>query len=233
MAVLTSYEGSNNDYENGGTGGYRAQSFQIQNNANISGVSIYGSKGNGATGTFKIILVSTLGGAELATTGTLNTSTLTTYGLPDWNAVTFSTPYSATKDTTYYLVVRPLSGSVSDEVRLSLDNTSPSYSYGSKWDSTDNVTWAETSGSDYNFRVSGTVSDISLSCGTGAFTLTGIATTFNRGWSLVCSTGNYVLTGIATTLKRTGTQWTNQTKNSSTFTNTTKSSTSWTNQSKS
>lgn len=155
MAYLTSYEGSNNDYENGGTGVYRAQSFQVQNGATITGCSFWGSKGSLSSGTFKFILVSTLGGSELATTGSINSSTLTAHGSPDWNAVTFTTPYDVAANTTYYIVLVSLTGSATDEVRWSLDNTSPTYSYGTRWGSNNNITWTEYNTTDYSFRISG------------------------------------------------------------------------------
>lgn len=158
MATLTSYEGSNDDYENTGTTSFRAMGFQFQTtDASVTGASFFGSKGNGATGTFKVILVSTLGGSELATTGTLNTSTLTAFGANDWNPVTFTVPYAGTFDTQYHIVVMPLSGSTSDEVRWSADTTSPTYAYGTSATSTDNVTWTPQATIDRNFRVTGTV----------------------------------------------------------------------------
>lgn len=159
MATLTSYEGSNDDYENGGTGGHRAQAFQFQtNDATITGLGMYGSKGNGATGTFKFVLRSgSVTGTEVATTGTLNTSTLTAYGSAAWNDLTFTTPYSATKDTTYWLVCVCLSGSAVDEVRWSTDTTSPSYSYGASWYASSGDTgWTEYTTRDKNFRIYGT-----------------------------------------------------------------------------
>lgn len=167
MATLTSYEGSNDDYENGGDANalkYRAQGFQFQtDDASITGCSIYGSRGSQASGTFKVVLSTSLGGAELATTGNLTTtSALSAYGSPDWNDLTFTTPYSATKDTQYYLTLVCLTGSDSDEVRWSRDGTSPTYAYGSRSYSSDGSSWTTEPSVDTNFRVYGTTAAADL-----------------------------------------------------------------------
>lgn len=157
--LLTNYEGSNDDYENGGTNANRAQSFQFQtNNATISGISLYGSKGSLSSGTFKFVLRSgSASGTEVASTGTITTSNLSSYGSPAWNTMTFTTPYSALKDTTYWLVLICLTGSTSDEVRWSTDTTSPSYSYGSRYYATSGDTgWTQDTTRDYNFAIYGT-----------------------------------------------------------------------------
>ena len=148
--TTTSYEGSNDDYENNGSTATAGQSFQIQTNAFITGISIYGSRGNLQSGTFKVEIKDTsTTGTVLATTGTLTTSTaLSVYGSPAWNDLTLSSGVLLAKDTTYYLVLTTLTGSASDEVRWSTDTTSPSYAYGQYWSGA-----TGTSGKDRNFRI--------------------------------------------------------------------------------
>ena len=160
MAVLTNYEGSNNDFENIGlvTSKAVAQGFQVPSNSTCTSVSIYGSRGNGATGTFAAEVYSGAApDSTLVKTETFNTSTLTVYdGSPHWEEIVFTTPFSLVAGTQYYLIIRPVTGSDVDEVRWSSDTTSPTYSYGARW--TKNTgSWVETTGRDKNFRVSGTV----------------------------------------------------------------------------
>lgn len=160
MAVLTSYEGSNDDYENIGTGAAypRAQGFKVPSNSTCSGASIYGSQGSTASGTFSLSIYS---GADPATTLVYSetyttTSVLSAYGSAAWNSITFATPPSLVSGTQYYLRVIALTGSAADEVRWSTDTTSPSYADGAKW-TYGGATWTEVTGSDENFRINGTV----------------------------------------------------------------------------
>lgn len=160
MAVLTNYEGSNDDYENIGTSDNyrRAQAFQLALASTVTSVSFWGSKGNGASGTFEVRITS--GASPDSTviyTETFNTSSLSAFGSPAWNELTLATPQNLSASTTYYLEIHPLTGSATDEVRWSRDTTSPTYSSGSNW-SKSTGSWVEVTGSDENFRISGSSS---------------------------------------------------------------------------
>ena len=161
MAILTNYEGSNDDYENGGTIGHRAQSFQLSEDASVSSISIYGSRGNSYSGTtrFAIYTGVTTGSSGTEVVGkTVNTSTLTGYGSSAWNEITFDSPVNLVTGTTYFLKVMSLTGSSNDEVRWSTDTSSPGYASGGSWYATAGDTgWVDYSGSkDKNFRINGT-----------------------------------------------------------------------------
>lgn len=251
MATLTSYEGSNDDYENNGTSSnHPGQSFQFQTSDGIiTGCSIYGGQGSSASGTCKVELKTTSPtGTVVATTGTFNTNTLTAYGTPQWNDLTFSTPYSATKDTTYYLVFTAVTGSTTNETRWSVDQTSPTYSYGKYYlGSTPNANY------DRNFRIYGTQAvNYTLTMDAGSFILTGIDTILTSARSIVCSVGSYTLTGIDVILNRaiimamgvgsyiltgidaifTFFRWTHDTKPTTSWANDTEPTTSFTNDTK-
>lgn len=158
MAVLTSYEGANDDYENGGTNGYRGQSFKVPSNSSVTSISIYGSRGNTYSGTTTVsIWATSLTGTELGSK-TVNTSTLTAYGSPAWNEITFDTPINLTGAVQYYLKVATSTGSAADELRWSTD-VGGTYADGASWYATTGDTgWTENTGREKNFRISGTVS---------------------------------------------------------------------------
>lgn len=166
MAVLTNYEGSNDDYENIGTGDVyrRAQSFQLALASTVSSVSFWGSKGNGATGTFEIrITTGAAPDASVIYTETFNTSVLSAYGSPAWNELTLTTPQNLSASTTYYLEIHPLTGSATDEIRWAKDTTSPSYASGACWQK-NTGSWVENTSLDENFRISGSSStDVTVS----------------------------------------------------------------------
>jgi len=135
IIIGTEYAGSNDNYENTGTttnGANVGQSFQIPSDASVYACAIWGSRGNAASGTFKIELLSgSYAGTVIATTGTLTTtSVLSAYGSPAWNAISFTAPVALSGATTYYLKLTVISGSATDEIRWSEDTTSPSYAYG-------------------------------------------------------------------------------------------------------
>jgi len=160
MAILTSYEGSNDDYENGGTNAGRGQSFIIPSNSSVTSISISGSAGASASGTTRFSIHSTsMTGTELAGK-TITTSTLSAYGSPAWNEITFDSPVNLTGGVTYYLKALSLTGSAADELRWSTDTTSPSYASGGAWYATTGDTlWVDYAGTrDKNFRVNGNVS---------------------------------------------------------------------------
>lgn len=161
MAILTSYEGSNNDYENGGTVAGRAQSFKIPSDASVTSISIYGSRGNGASGTTRFSIwtgVTTSSPGTEVGGKTVNSTTLSTYGTPAWNEIVFDTPLNLTAGVQYWLKVISVTGSASDEIRWSTDTTSPTYADGGAWYATSGDTgWVDYTGTrDKNFRVSGT-----------------------------------------------------------------------------
>lgn len=113
----------------------------------------------------------------------------------------------------------------------------------------DEVTMLYNGGSGFTYPF---VTGYTITCLTGTFTLTGVATNFLRGYALVCSAGNFVLTGIDTLFKKgygilcdvgtfimTGfdtmfrhSGWTSRTKPSTTFTDRTKPTTTFTDRTK-
>lgn len=155
MATLTEYDGSIDDTNNFGTGLWELQSFKIPNPASITGISFKGSRGNSPSGTTYTINVrsdtynGTIVGGE-----TFNLSTLPAYtATPGFVDVTFTTPFNIVDETkTYFLEIKPNDGSVNDEIRWSIDTTSPSYADGNRWTSggTDSTTI------DHNFKIYGT-----------------------------------------------------------------------------
>ena len=151
--IQASYEGNNDDYENGGTGqNGRGQSFKVASNADICAFSLFGSAGNLASGTFKVEILSGsfASGDILATTGTLTTtSALSSYGSAAWNKIEFEDVVLLTAGVQYYLRMTAISGSSNDEVRWSTD-TSSSYADGAYYSS--NI---ENTGRDRNFRIHG------------------------------------------------------------------------------
>jgi hypothetical protein len=150
--TATSYEGSNDDFENNGTGATAGQSFQVSSSYSITSVSIYGSRGNSSSGTFKIeIKTGSPTGTVVATTGTLSSSTLSAYsGTPSWNQISLIGSVTLTPGITYYLVATSVTGSSNDEIRWSVDATTPSYTGGSYYSGTT----ADTA-RDRSFRISG------------------------------------------------------------------------------
>lgn len=156
MAILTNYEGSNDDYENGGSNGGRGQTFKVSSNSTCTGVQIYGSKGGASSGTTKVsILSGGFNGTELASV-TVNTSTLSAYGSPAWNTFTFDASCSLTAGVEYYLKIENPTGHFADELRWSTDSSSPSYSDGEAyyWNGS---SWVTSGTRDKNFRVEGSV----------------------------------------------------------------------------
>lgn len=157
MAILTSYEGSNDDYENGGTLGYRAQGFKVPSNSVITSVSIFGSKGISFSGTtFFEIRQGTVTGTSLGSIS-ISTSTLSAYGTPIWNEIT-GLNINVVAGTQYYLVIGNLTGNSNDEIRWSTDTTSPSYPNGNGWYATSvNTGWVEYPSRHKNFRINGNI----------------------------------------------------------------------------
>lgn len=138
MAYLTSYEGSNDDFENQGTGATATQSFNVDVAGTTGSVEFYGSRGNASSGTFKFELKTTSPtGTVIATTGTLNSTVLTAYdGNPSWQVLQLVTPVALSLDVDYFLVLTCESGSANDEVRWSVDTTSPGYVRGQSYTGT-------------------------------------------------------------------------------------------------
>lgn len=158
MATLAEYVGSRDDYENMGTGAINAQSFQVTSNGTATAVEINGSKGNSASGTFKIEIRSTSPtGTVLGTTGTITTSSsslaaFNAGGVDMFTSFSLTAGASLTTGVTYYFVLTALSGSASDEVRWNCDTTSPSYAGGSVVD----ASGTPSTGRDKLFRVTST-----------------------------------------------------------------------------
>jgi hypothetical protein len=62
----------------------------------------------------------------------------------------------------------------------------------------------------------------------GSFALSGVALTFQRGYSMIMSAGSFILTGIAAKLRGPTRWFARDTKNSATMTAETKNSATWT-----
>lgn len=157
--VAVSYQGNVNDYQNGGTGGNRAVSFKVLQDVTIEKVAMYATRGNAASGTFKLEILSgnvqTSLGTVLATTGTQNTTSLAAYGQANlaFTDFTLTTPVALTAGTQYYLKLTCLTGSGSDEVRWSFSNPA-SYLNGNAFiAASGDTTWTEYSGMLFGFQV--------------------------------------------------------------------------------
>lgn len=141
--ILTSYEtpssvGSGYDYENGGSNRNRGQSFEIQVNASVTKIGIQGSRGNGASGTTKIQLLSgSMTGTVLAEKTVTTTSAFPVFdgSSPynvDWTYFIFDTPVNLVANTKYYIKMIN-TGSGNDEVRWVTKINNLTYSYGGAW----------------------------------------------------------------------------------------------------
>lgn len=157
--IAVAYQGNTNDYQNGGTSGNRAVSFKVLQNVTIEKVAMYATRGNGATGTFKLEILSgnvqTSLGTVLATTGTQNTTSLAAYGQANlaFTDFTLTTPVALTAGTVYYLKLTCLTGSGSDEVRWSFSNPA-SYLNGNAFiAASGDTTWTEYSGMLFGFQL--------------------------------------------------------------------------------
>lgn len=157
--IAVAYQGNTNDYQNGGTSGNRAVSFKVLQNVTIEKVAMYATRGNGATGTFKLEILSgnvqTSLGTVLATTGTQNTTSLAAYGQANlaFTDFTLTTPVALTAGTEYYLKLTCLSGSSNDETRWSFSNPK-SYLNGNAYiAASGDTTWTSYTGQQYGFRL--------------------------------------------------------------------------------
>jgi hypothetical protein len=194
MALLTYYSGSNDDFENNGTTSATAgQSFQVDSNGTCSHVAIYGARGNTASGTFKVELkTGSPTGTVIATTGTLTTtSTLTLFANgPMWNWLALTTPVALTTGTTYYMVATSLTGSTNDEIRWSVDNTSPSYANGTYYDGS-----TADSGKDRSFGIS-TLAPVAL--GNSGSTFNNTSNSTSETWAFTCSSDSLLTVFVET-----------------------------------
>lgn len=161
MAILTNYEGSNDDFENDGTSAYHAQGFKVPSNSTCTSVSISGSRGNASSGTFAAEVYSGASPSDtLVKTETFNSTVLSAYDAnPHWDEITFTSSFSLVAGTQYYLIIRPVTGSVNDEVRWSTDTTSPTYPDGTAWSFAGS--WSQQSTRCKNFRINGTTASAS------------------------------------------------------------------------
>lgn len=174
MIVLTQYDGSVDDSWNFGTTASEAQGFQVPSATNCTGFEIRGSRGNSASGTTFTIEVRS--GAS-PTSGTLvyseqfDLTEIPAYtASPTFYSLKFATPVALAAGTQYYLRQIADGGSASDELRWSVDTTSPSYASGAQWSGA-----TENTGRDHNFRIlSGGVTRDSVSTAAGGSGLTSL-----------------------------------------------------------
>lgn len=89
--------------------------------------------------------------------------------------------------------------------------------------------YAAGAGNAYPFS---TVQNLTLTADTVSFALTGISIGLGRAYTLLAGLGSFILTGVNVVLSRTGTSWTNLSKNVSSFTNKTKNTSTWDNKTK-
>lgn len=204
------------------------------------------------TGTFGVNGVPT--GAALATSSTVDVSTLTTtLTLYDF---TFSGANQITlTNGTNYCVVITISGGSSDASNRpssGRDSTSPTHA----GIISRNIagTWAVISGNDAPFYVYSTASAYSLTATQQSYTLTGVAPSITSARTMATTQASFTLTGIAAAFARTINYvmsvvvgsfsltgnaaqllfkgWTRLTKSASTFANIAKNSAPWSNSSK-
>lgn len=154
-APLTQYLGSIDDSYNYGTTVAEIQSFQVLQPCIISGVSFYGTKGNLSSGsTFTVNIRDSTYNGTILKTQTFNTSILPAFVDPPVAFVNldFTTGFIITDPTkTYFLEIVCNNGSATDEIRWSLDNTSPAYAGGTKW----NSLGVQDTAKDHNFSING------------------------------------------------------------------------------
>lgn len=129
------FKGDLNDYNNTGTVGSFGVKFIVLNDVTVDNVGIYATRGNGASGTFKIGIYSgspAIGTLVAETSTMTTTSNLPAYGSSNlaWSDFDLTTPASLVKGTTYYLIVTAVTGSSSDEIRLQRDTTSGACMFG-------------------------------------------------------------------------------------------------------
>ncbi len=156
MAIITNYEGSNDDYMNIGTAAAVAQGFQVTGDYTVTSISIFGGRGAASSGTFLLEICSGAKDSAALTSQTVTTSTLTAFGSAAWNEITLITPIDVVSGIQYFLRIDPQTGSASDEIRWSTDSTSPSYSNGTQWIlSPKPSTWTEYTSRDGLFRIDG------------------------------------------------------------------------------
>jgi len=160
MATLTAYDTSysRDDYENMGTGAEYIQSFQLSAVGTATAVEINGSRGNAASGTFKVEIRTAYNSGVIATTGTLTTTSalpaFNSGGVDTFTSLSLTVGVELTAGVTYFMAVTALTGSASDEIRWNTDTTSPSYSGGSVINPS---TGATDTTRDKVFRVTGTL----------------------------------------------------------------------------
>lgn len=117
-SILTSNETYNDTGDNRGTTQVRTtQGFKIPNDAVVCGASFFGGKGL-SSGTFSANIKSgSITGTVLATTGSIDNSTLPVYTSGAWNKFEFSSTVALTGGTQYYFTLEYLTGSTNDILR--------------------------------------------------------------------------------------------------------------------
>jgi hypothetical protein len=185
MSVLTSYNGSRDNYSNFGTAATFGQSFKIPFDGIVTSCKIAATQGGFAATTFKIEIRSgSTTGTVILTTGTINISLLPAYNPADTSTTSFGFTSSATliANTTYFLVGTVVSGHATDGMRWFLDTTSPSYTDGSFY----NNGTADTA-ADALFSIDGVFPNITSA-------VTNISLTTATGNGEVVSDGGYTIT---------------------------------------
>lgn len=160
MATLTSYDGSIDDTNNfGDATNITGQGFKLTSSATCTGFSMKGSRGVNYTGSAITISVCTAADG----TGVVYTEDTTGSFLPAYTATpsfidfTFVSSFALTADTQYYILITCSAACHdSDELRWSIDNTSPSYANGGSVSNS-----FEDTSYDRNFKIYGTVTGYS------------------------------------------------------------------------
>jgi len=153
--IATQYDGSMNDTSNFGTNANEyGQTFEVQEDIVMCGFSMKGSAGvsrSGGAGNMTLRI------REGSVTGTivysqaLSSSSFPAYtASPSFFDVILDATVDLTANTLYYISIEVNSGNANDEMRWSVDNTSPTYSYGSLW-----INGTQYSATDTNFKIYG------------------------------------------------------------------------------
>lgn len=170
-------------------------------------------------------------GSDLATSDAVDGNGLGTSLPGAMTAFTFSTPYTLTGSTEYWLILRATSGNISNRVdwvkntNTGTGETATSSDSGASW------TAFETKVSLYENYGDHIPVDYPVTMAQGSFSLSGGNRLFGVAKIVALTFGSFALTGISATFNIVQ-GWIKASKNTSTMTNTTKNSSSWSNDSK-
>lgn len=158
---LTWYETGNDTGatigDTGGTEYAQGQSFQLAAAQTIKAIEVYIKKYAGTPGNITVRIETNNAGipsgtlANASAETTITAFTTTSYA---WKQAIFSTAFSLSASTTYWLVLKTAAAANDNCYHMAEDASSPSYSGGTAAQSTDGgSTWSAVAGSDAYFRI--------------------------------------------------------------------------------